>query len=489
MSDVNAKDTTLINDESDVWHLYQGVGKGKSKTGIEVELAFFDPEGPDLDIMSLSQNKVVKNAAAAEIPGNWVNNEPSTETLEVSSIAGGPGDLRRVLDDTNAKLRVLRDKAAGLGLKRSYFQELPDKTYQYLLQHLVDVPRYQAFFGPPRSDMQGFAAYFTVCKSTQVSVSHEDPEHLLENVRRLYFLAPFLFLLSDNSSGYAEGKRFKGHSGMYYRHIGLLEGRGGVPPYVFTARSGEEFIRAHIRHVMNNPLYVYYDESGATQRVPAGQWTSFNELREKGLNTATNYYFAQTVLWPDVKVAALRDENDDIFGHRYEARMFGVGAHQHQSAQLITAALAYNPEFAHEVDGLLASYGFDIDDGQCTSQVLERSYEAARNHAGKYMEIPYGSGVMAQFARAFADLIEKAYDGSNGLGGFDEELQPLLTICRTGCTDAKVNGRLFTTLEEVLDFQRTYDAALLENPNHCAKTIFEKELRAAGGCEGLALSA
>ncbi len=476
MSDVNAKDTTRINGEDDVWHLYQGVGAGNAKTGIEVEMGFFDPASPTLKTMSVAQNKVVKNAAAAAHPGNWVNNEPSSETLEVSSIAGGPDDLRAVMDDTNKKIRILTEKAAGVGLKRSYFQELPEKPYTYLLENLMDVPRYQAFFGPPRADMQGFAAYFTVCKSTQVSVSYENPDQLLGHIRRLYLLAPFLFLITDNSSGFAEGKRFKGHSGMYYRHIGLLEGRGGVPPYIFTAQNGEAFIRAHINHVMNNPLYVYYDENGDMQRVPAGQWTSFNELRERGLNTATNYYFAQTVLWPDVKVAALRDANDNIFGHRYEARMLGVGAHQHQTSQLIVGALAFNPEFAAGVDRLLAEYGLDLSDSACTAHVLEESYNAARNHGGKYLNVTYGAGVMADFAREFADLIEKAYVGQ----GFDDELLPLLTICRTGCTDAKVNARLFPTLDEALDFQRSYDPAILENPNICAKLLFEKELKSTG---------
>jgi hypothetical protein len=376
------------------------------------------------------------------------------------------------MKDTQNKIECLSSKAADIGLKRSYFQHLPDKTATQLLANLMDVERYQAFFGPPRDDMKAVAAYFSVCKSNQISISYRDPGHLLANIRRLYALTPFLFMVTDNAAPFNEGRPFKGNAGMHHR--AALGRRGGVPPYIYTAKTGEDYINSHIDHVMNNPLFVYYDEKGNLIRLPSGTWTSFNKLRDQGLNTATNYYFSESILWPDVKIAALKNNAGEVINHRYEARMFGVGLHQHHSALLIMAALAFDPEFAQKIDALLARYGFDLSTPETLKTLLENAYSAAREHNGKFLDIPYGQGQMGTFARDFADLIENAAL----MQDFEDELTPLLTICRTGYTDSKVNALLFDTLEKAKNFQRTYDPAIFKNPNLCSHILFEKEISA-----------
>ena len=224
-------------------------------------------------------------------------------------------DMKAVLDDAQNKIKILSDKALDLGLKRSYFQELPEKTADDLLSRIVDVERYKIMYAPYRADMKKCVQYFAVCKSNQISVGPYDMDHMLENVRRLYILAPFLFLLTDNSTGFSEGKAFSGHAGMSLRHHGLGQGRGNVPPYVFTARSGAEFVENHINHVMNNPLFMYYNSEGRLTGVPSGDWSvTFNSLKERGLNSASNYYLAQSLMWPDVKIATLKGESGQITG-------------------------------------------------------------------------------------------------------------------------------------------------------------------------------
>ncbi|MBK9586137.1 MAG: hypothetical protein KA099_01390 [Alphaproteobacteria bacterium] len=474
MSDVNSGDSRLIYGPEDVSSLYTGVGD-QAKAGVEVELAFFDRVSQKP--IGVAQNNMLKDMAHDALgSGVWVHNEPTSETVEVSSMAAPLDSLRSVMDDLRTKMAVVADVAERIGVKRSYFQELPEQSADDLLSRIVNVERYHAFFKPYRSDMRGFAEYFSVSKSNQVSVSYSTPDHLLDNVRRLYLLAPFLFLLTDNSAGFSQGKVLRGHSGMNLRHNGLKEGRGGVPSYVLTARSGEEYIAAHIDHVMNNPLYVYYDAEGKIVRVPAGEWTSFNALKDKGLNTATNYFFAQTVLWPDVKIAALRNSAGEVFGHRYEARMFGVGLHQHQTALLVVGALAKDDVLAQTVDGLLAAFGFDPENPEVARELLNQAYHAARNHDGKFFDIPYGTGTMREFAKKFADIIEPALDAL----GFEEEMIPLLTICRSGCTDGKVNRILFPELLDLLDYQKFYDPSVFENPNICGKILFEKDLSRMG---------
>jgi hypothetical protein len=74
--------------------------------------------------------------------------------------------------------------------------------------------------------------------------------------------------------------------------------------------------------------------------------------------------------------------------------------------------------------------------------------------------------------------------------GFEEEMIPLLTICRSGCTDGKVNRILFPELLDLLDYQKFYDPAVFENPNICGKILFEKDLsRMSDGSSAVACCA
>ena len=487
MSDVNSGDLTKIHDPEDVFENYIGVGS-EVKTGLEAEFAFFENNiEKNLPSLNLKQNKLLKDAAISSMSGDWLRNEPTAEMLEINSIAAPLDKLGQILEDTNRKTAVIDDAALKCGLKRSYFQDLPEKTADELLDNIVDVERYHAFFKPYRSDMRGFAEYFSVSKSNQVSVSYSNTEHMLSNVRRLYFLAPFLFMLTDNSSGFCQGEPFSGHSGMALRQKGLQGGRGGVPPYLFTAQSGDEYIRSHINHVMNNPLFVYYDEDGSIIKLPAGEWTSFNELKSKGLNTASNYYLSQSMLWPDVKIAALYDDSHSVYAHRYEARMFGVGLHQHQTALLIVGAMAGNDILSENIDNLLLSIGFDVKNPETARKSLIRSYDAARNHNGKFFNISYGNTSMLSFSKLFADIMEPALDAM----GFVDEIRPLLDICRSGCSDGKVNRILFPELEDIINFQHSYDQSIFDNPNISAMHLFSDELSDIDGkcCSGSVISA
>ncbi|MFP4386670.1 MAG: hypothetical protein ACLFP8_03685 [Alphaproteobacteria bacterium] len=481
MSDVNAHDFTEISEAADVFDLYAGAAAG-AKSGMEVELCFFNPDQNDLPVMDQDQNLSLKRAALAALPedGKWVHNEPTSEVLEIASQAYDFSNMRAALDEMRQKISVLCAQAARLGLKRSYFQEFPEKSADDLLSRIMDVERYQVMYAPYRADMAECVRYFAVCKSNQVSVSPRDMDHMLEGVRRLYVLAPLLFLLTDNSGGFLEGQRFSGHAGMYLRHRGLRGGHGGFVPYAFTAASGEEFVSRHIDHVMNNPLFMYYDHDGRLVKVPSGDWSvTFNSLKEQGLNTASNYYLAQSVLWPDVKIAALTANDGQVYGHRYEARMFGVGNHQHQSAYLLTSALAFHEDFARGVDALLSRYGFDLSHNSYATLMRVRSaYHAARNHNGRFFDIPYGRGIMAEFARELAELIEDMALDIN----MQDAVNPLITICRTGCTDGRINRTVFPNLSGMLRQQHDYDPAIFTNPNLCARDIFARQLKYADPC-------
>ncbi|MBI1300565.1 MAG: hypothetical protein GC137_02805 [Alphaproteobacteria bacterium] len=482
MSTVNASDSTKVETSDDVFPMYDGVGEN-AKAGIEVELAYFDPEDPNLKPMTLAQNRILRNSAREKLKDlpPWLNLEATTDVLEVASIARGYENAKEVLDDTNLKIRTLTEKATEIGLKRSYFQELPDKTADDLLASITDVDRYQAFFNPYRADNIDLVRYFSVCKSNQVSVSYSDYDHLLKNVRRLYVLAPFLYLLTDNSSAFIEGKTFSGHIGMHFRHYGLRENkRGNVVPYIFTAKTGEEFIANHIEHVMTCPMFVYFGEEGQLIKIPTGDWsTNFRTLKERGLNTASNYYLAQSTIWPDVKIATLKDSEGNVTGHRYEARMLGVGIHQHQTSFIIVSGLAFHPTFGDEVDALLCKYGFDVETLEDLYPQVSRAYQAARQHNGEFFNIPYGKGKMAEFAKEFAKLIERVGADMDLI----EETEPMIKIMETGCTDGKVNRLIAPTLEDVIAFQRNYDLDVFDNPNMSGSDVFAKMLGKGNSCK------
>ena len=124
MSQVNSSDFTLISSSDDVIGTYDGAG-GDSKMGVEVELAFFDAENPALPPMNVAQNEALHEAMAKQGDHAWLRKEPSAETVEINSIAADFSHIKDVLDDTQDKIRRLMQAAQDLGVKRSFFSDLP----------------------------------------------------------------------------------------------------------------------------------------------------------------------------------------------------------------------------------------------------------------------------------------------------------------------------------------------------------------------------
>lgn len=467
MSVVSGSDR-LITSPDDIRAVYDGVGAGNSKLGVEVELAFFERNTGRF--MTKETNKALRNAVQCQ--GVTLNIEPFCDGVEISTIAMPFSQMECVIDDAMRKTIVTMDEARKLGVKRSFFEHAPQTSTDDLLNNIIDVERFHTFFVPPRPDMIDIARYFVGSKSVQCSVSYETLDHLLINMRRLAFLSPFLFMLTDNSCRFTEGRRspINTHPGMTYRaSLGEL---GGIPPYIFTAQSGEEMIEHHITNVFDGPLFTYFDETDKQIRLPNEQWTSFRKLAERGLNTERNYYLAQSILWRDIAIRPLKDAaGETVIGHRFEARMFGTGMHQPQTAALITGGLAFLDSYGEAVDALLKTHGFDVDNPAASQTLLQDAYHHAQHHKGRFFDIPYGTGSMTDFARQFADITEEFYNGME----WDHHLTPLLHICRSGMTDARINWECFSTLDEVITFQKKYDESWLESPDFCNDLLFSEK--------------
>jgi len=110
MSDVNANDTRRINDIDDVIHTYKGAGED-SMTGIEVELAYFDPDTPDLSPMNIEQNAMAKERTNTECCGDFARNEPTSEMLEIGSDPGRPEHIKEIIEEQNRRPAFTKRRA------------------------------------------------------------------------------------------------------------------------------------------------------------------------------------------------------------------------------------------------------------------------------------------------------------------------------------------------------------------------------------------
>lgn len=454
--------------------LYRGVGTGNGRLGSEIELAFFNPVSPDLAFMTREQNKAVRDAAE-NIYRLATSVEATSETLEVATDAFTFTNVGRVIEDASCRIRKLTAAAGHCGLKRSWTEYLPQSSFSDLKKQVMDRPRSTAFIEAfHRHGAAGIANYFTASKATQVSVSHEDPEHLLRNVRRLYFLAPYLFLLTENSCRFTENdpKAVPFHPGMHYR--AQLGQRGFIADYIFSAQTGEELIRAHLNEVVSTPMFTWIGQDGEFVQAAPGGLKSFRDLAGEGLNTQANFELAESMLWHDVKIAGLRDADNNVQGYRYEARMFGVGAHQHATAPLIVGALAFDDDFASKTDALLLEHGFDVARPWRSRDILLSAYKNALTRGGDFMNIDYGLRPMIDFSRRFGALLSDCYAGR----GLDVHLRPLLHIAETGRTDGRVNAETFYALKDVKNFQRHYRSFVLDQPAVCADMLIRGEMNA-----------
>lgn len=457
--------TRKISSIDDVWHLYQGVGQGQGKMGTEIELAFFDAQS--LAFMTKTQKKELIKAAAAK--GADLNEEPFCDGLEVCSIADSFENIQNILDDTHRKIVLTVDLAAEAGLKRSFFEQSPQVKTNDLLNNIIDNPRYQAFFVPVRADIDAIARYFVSSKSVQASVSYETPDHLLENIRALNYLAPFLFMLTANNAPYLNNdpEKINYLAGMNYRHaLGHL---GGVPDYIFSAKDGEDLLRQHIETVLSTRVFSIFDHDGKQVKTPENQWKSLRDLESEGLNTEQNYFQVQSMLWRDIAIKPFKDAQGQLSQHRYEARMFGVGMHQHVTASIITGGLAFNSEYHRAVTDLLGKFGFLASQPETTKERLSDAYKNARIHNNKFFDVAYGTGTMRSFAKEFGQITQSLLTDRY----LQDSMAPMLYICETGNSDAKAHHDYLCNLEMVKDQQRAHDNQDINNPALTAGLYYE----------------
>ena len=434
MTDVRKDNNTLVASPADVLPLYAGNGlePRRQTIGMETEISLYRRR----------VDGTLAGATAAEcaalIP--VLKNLGQAPQLEMASAVEYASPAFRVTELAAMNQKVAEDYAvfraaierAGLQVGTS---QLPFATLDSARENLVDRERARGLVeGMRRFKHQSFLKVTLLCTSTQVSVSYADADDLYRVLCTGYALSPVIFALFANHPAFIEGGRDV--RGEHPRAVwyGQFGGVGGIPATLLAAKDGDDFIRLHAQQVFDNEMLFYYDRDGEV--VWPDRPLPFRDLAALGLNTQSNYDLAESFLDHDLKVCNIRDENGVPTGKRVEFRGFDGGALPALSAHNFIGTLLRDEKAAAELQGLLLTYGMTPDCEDFAAN-LQASRDAAAYHNGKFLDVTYGRGNLADFCRDLAEVMERAALRDPAANA---HLLPLVDIARSGQTLAKITA-------------------------------------------------
>jgi hypothetical protein len=228
-----AQDAVAVKTHADVIDYYRGTQTNflipeaarTPKIGMEMEYTAFI-------LGSLTPLGIEKGNAlvlAGEKAGLQVHREPSSTLAEVITDPFSPENLERLLVQSEEKFRSLYALASEQETCLSPFGHLPHIGAQ---EHSVTkVPRYKAFWDPPRADMQDIYRSF-LYPNIQTSISYRDWDHLLRIIRLCTALEPVMFLLTDASAGFFEGEPIDDCPWMKLKSRRGVN--GGIPDFYYN---------------------------------------------------------------------------------------------------------------------------------------------------------------------------------------------------------------------------------------------------------------
>jgi hypothetical protein len=282
---------------------------------------------------------------------------------------------------------------------------------------------------------------------------------------------PVLLMLMENRPPFIAGEKEDRHLGLLARQT--LGERGLVPDIFFESRDAEDFVNRLYTRILNRPMFTWlegetYHSVNDSQQTPP----SFEDLKARGLNTVSNALQALSMDWPFQKLAKIRSATGDIIGERLETRDIDPGNHQPFTAALAVLLPAMNPECAQEIDALLAAYGFDVANPAQSREAFNKAVSAAINRGDRFLDIPYGVSTMAAFAKEYGRILQRHARSA----GVEDYLDPLIHICETGRTDAKVLAERLKSYDDVLSFQKHYNPDIFRNPKFCMAQLDDRNL-------------
>lgn len=445
MTEVRNDNRTLINSIDDVIPFYTGNGNtlDQQYIGFETEIGVYKQDKDNRPVGTTTEDtaqllKYLKDRgyhAQLEMASAV---EYASPPFRLTKIAQAVKEVADSWSDYNAAIR-----AQGFVANDASF--FPFATLKSAEENLVDRDRARGLVkGMKLHKPEEFLKITLLATSTQVSLSYSSPADLYDLLATGYALQAPIFALFGNYPAFIEGsdKRIDFNPrAAFYEAFG---DQGGVPRSLLDAKDGDDFIRRHAQQVLQNQLLYYYDHDGSI--VWPEKPVTFLELKELGLNTRSNYDLSESFIYSDLKVTNIRDEDGQPIGKRVEVRGLDAGETAVRSGLPFIHAALRDPEASTQVKALLAEYGLTPGQDGWQQRVVDARHNAAF-HAGKYLDVPFGTrpdgtpGNLKAFSRELADIL-KLYAQRNP--AVADAIQPVIAIAESGLTQAEQKSR--TTL-------------------------------------------
>jgi len=453
MTDVIKNKDARINKPEDALAFFQPPPeKFTGKTGLEVEMALYRAGAQKPEIPAAAD--MLAMHAALKAKGHDAQLE-AAGVLEYASPPAALENLAPLVARVKADLQAFEDEAASRGFSRAPFSILPTTTVQDALDNRVPRERLEASLDVIENVLNPRLSPIPLLTTgVQTSFSPKDTGEMFRMAKRGYALTPLLIAAMNSLAGYVENNdtRIDHHARSgYYEMYGTS---GGLSQAFLKATHADEFVRGHIEAVFDAPMFFAYGHDGTLIRSTKDDVLTFRKLIDRGLNTQSNFELAETFLYNDIKICNLRDETGNVVGKRLEVRAADSGLHQPISTLLLTAALVPDGKTADAFDALLKDYGFTgvpVED----APLLKAARDAAVNHGGKFMDVPFGkdpqSGAarsLREFAADVAGLVVAHFENDKALAA---DVCKLADLLLSGDCDAKIFAAQYRSLAEVTE--------------------------------------
>ncbi|MAS88158.1 MAG: hypothetical protein CMH30_09345 [Micavibrio sp.] len=293
--------------------------------------------------------------------------------FETKTDAYEPGDLKLLFAENAESNQRMQTVANNLGYILYALPFFPALTLQDALALRIRHPRADGLLRHlQKLNKERIVEHCVMTTGIHVSLGFETLDEALEICQLASMLIPILTMLTENSSHQSK------HMMAYRRH-----GQGkrtDIQDYFFAAQNGQELINKHVEHIKSVPAMMFMDATGEAQVFENPDRESFSMLPE-ALQTADNFFMIEKMQYNDVKLAAIKDKQGDVMGHRVEIRMADRGTYQHDF--MVFVALILSDVCGRKMlENFLLAYGYDRGAINIVD-MLHKDLEIAINHNGQ----------------------------------------------------------------------------------------------------------